>query len=92
MWYKGVQNGVWSGWIGLGGGAESAPAVVAHGNGLIDVYIVGLDLAMYSNHWNGSGWSGWIGRGGGFSSNPAADTTGVFALGLDDRLWYGRVR
>ena len=47
---------------------------------------------MYSNHWNGSGWSGWIGRGGGFSSNPAADTTGVFALGLDDRLWYGRVR
>ena len=93
VWYQGVTNGAWSGWYGLGGLAESAPAAIRHeGSGRIDVFVVGVDLRMYSHHWDGSSWSGWHDQGGGFTSNPVVDHSDVFALGLDDYLYAGNIR
>ena len=91
VWYQGVTTGTWSGWYGLGGAAESAPAAIVHDNGRLDVFVVGADLRMYSHHWNGSSWSGWHDQGGGFTSNPVVDHSDVFALGLDDHLYAGNI-
>ena len=52
IWYQGVTGGQWSGWYGLGGLAASEPAVVARVGGL-DVFVVGGDLAMWRQRWNG---------------------------------------
>ena len=50
VWYQGVASGAWSGWYGLGGLAASTPAVIARTGGL-DVYVVGVDLAMWQQRW-----------------------------------------
>ena len=81
----------WSGWYGLGGLAASTPAVIARTGGL-DVYVVGVDLAMWQQRWSGASWSGWQDQGGGFTSDPVATTTNVLGLGLDGWLYGGRIR
>ena len=55
------------------------------------MFVVGQDLGMWSQRWNGSHWSGWNDRGGGFTSNPAVSTTDVFGIGLDDVLYTGKI-
>ena len=86
-----MTGGGWSGWYGLGGLAASTPAVVARTGGL-DVYVVGGDLGMWGQRWDGASWSGWQDQGGGFISDPATTTTNVLGVGLDNWLYAGRIR
>lgn len=73
LWTRRFSPGYDSGWIGLGGRLVGAPAAVAAAAGRVDVFVRGLDNAL----WHGSvaasgGWSGWRSLGGQLSSAPTA--------------------
>jgi hypothetical protein len=57
-------GGAWSGWIGLGGGAQSLSAI-RDGSGNMDVFIVGTNNAVYYQSQSpGGAWGGWAGLDG----------------------------
>ena len=62
-------------------------AAAADGQGGVNVFVVGQDLAMYSRRLSGGGWSGWQDLGGAFISAPGASASQVFGIGLDENLW-----
>src|SRR3954451_11245364 len=55
-------------WDSLGGGMIGGPGAVSGGAGTLDVFVHGLDGALWHRAKTGSVWSGWVGRGGGRGS------------------------
>ena len=84
---------------GLLGKTTSAPAVVAHGDGSMDLLVRGFDQALWHRHYNGASWEDWNNIAGGLLlSGPAVaskydGTFDVFAIGADalvyQRHWNG---
>ncbi|MEP6968542.1 MAG: hypothetical protein ABI906_10730 [Pseudomonadota bacterium] len=79
-------------WANLGGLFTSSPGAIAWAGGRIDLFGLGLDLAMYRKVWDGLGWTpAWERLGGTFSSAASiasmqADRIDVFARGGDYTL------
>jgi hypothetical protein len=90
LWYQRYLNGVWSGWLSLGGRLSSDLGAVSTSQGLF-VFGRGADYAVWYQRLTDTGWSGWLSLGGLASSvaNATAlgDTTHVFAAGFDGAMW-----
>ena len=59
-------DGSWTSWGVIGDGGEQfrgAPALVSTRDGELDLFGVGLDYAVWTNHWAGA-WQGWRSLGG----------------------------
>jgi len=95
-------NGTWSGWSTPLGGSlggltpvNSAPAACSWGAGRLDVFVQGIDGALWHKGYTGGKWYGWQSLGGKLTSGPAAtamtattgDQIGVFVRGGDGALW-----
>ncbi len=79
-------------WESLGGVLTSRPAVVARAANRLDVFVRGVDLALWHRGWNGMAWSAWTSLGGVLASDPVAVSWGanrldVLVRGLDRALW-----
>jgi len=77
----------------LAGGSNGHAAITSSGANNKDVFIRGLDGALYTKHWDGTGWSPWASLGGGLTTAPSAVSWGagridVFAEGRDGALWH----
>ena len=75
--------------------SEEDPAVAASswGEGRLDLFVRGIDGALYHRYGGGSSWSAWERLDGELTSAPAAVSWGpgridVFALGNDSALWH----
>ena len=58
----------------------------------LDVFVRGLDGALWHTGWTASGWFAWQGLGGALGSGPGAivaavNNVDVFARGTDGQLW-----
>ena len=79
-------------WANLGGIFTSSPGAIAWAGGRIDLFGLGLDLAMYRKVWDGAAWTPvWERLGGTFSSAASvvsmeAGRIDVFARGEDYTL------
>lgn len=76
----------------LGGGLASGPACCSWSPGRLDVFVRGLDDALWHKYYE-EGWSEWETLGGGLSSEPAAVSWAagridVFVRGSDNALWH----
>ncbi len=77
----------------LVGGFKGSPAASSHGPGLLDVFVRGIDDALWQKSLDPlTGWGPWISLGGQLTSDPAAvswdaDRTDVFVAGVDHGLW-----
>jgi len=105
-YYRGTDNAVvaqsyvpGTGWVGpdttsLGGATTAAPALVSRASEIIDVFIRGVDDALYRNAWSGSGWSGWTAVPGGMKTThaPAATTRQTGTMELFTRATNGEIR
>ena len=90
----------WSGWSTPLGGSlggltpvNRAPAACSWGTDRLDVFVQGMDGALWHKAWTGTSWSGWQSLGGKLTSGPAATATapnqiGVFVRGTDGAVWY----
>ena len=95
MWFAERTDGGWSAWRPIGDGTfTSDPAVVRFGGGLVDVYALGEDRAVYGARRGADGrWSAWSRIGvGTFRSAPTAvswgpDRLDLFAVGDDSKMW-----
>lgn len=71
IWHQWGGPGAWSSWASLGGGAVTDPAIAAHADNSIDLFIFAYDGPIYVNEQCGTGgagncnpaWSGWISLG-----------------------------
>jgi hypothetical protein len=89
-------------WVGirenLGGAMIGSPTVASWGENRLDVFVRGLDNALWHKYWDGGNWSNWESLGGVLTSSPAAVSWGpnridVFVLGgeraLLQKSWDG---
>jgi len=104
VFVTGTDRGVWEYRSGAfrrvpGGQTQYAPAAVEHPGGRTDLFVRGLDDALWMNTRASvtAAWTGWRRVGGILSSAPAANlfpqsplTRVVLALGADGDLWQGR--
>jgi hypothetical protein len=87
-----TSAGGWSGWYSIGGLSTSDPDAASPGPGTSpQVFVRGVDNAVWQQYWNGSGWIGQT-LGGACQSGPSAVYSGpnrldVFCRGTDARLW-----
>jgi hypothetical protein len=60
LWYGYTDDGLyWEGWNNEAGGVLlSGPAIASRGDGIFDVFAIGLDNLTYRRHWNGWSWDG----------------------------------
>jgi len=63
------------------------PAATSVGGGAEDVYVRGLDNALWTRHLDGTTWGAWTSLGGIITGAPAASGTDVYARGSDSALW-----
>ena len=63
----------WSAWEALGGALDPtiAPTVIARQPGILDIFAVGSDRAVWHLAWNGVAWTEWESLGGQVKSPPA---------------------
>ncbi|HEX8703059.1 MAG TPA: M12 family metallopeptidase [Myxococcaceae bacterium] len=78
-------------WESLGGLLVESPSVASMGSGHLDVYVRGVDNALWHRYHANNAWSPWEGLGGSLTSEPAAVSWGqgrvdVFARGADGSL------
>lgn len=76
LYIKNTTNGgaTWSSWSSLGGQllGGTGPAMCAL-DGELDLFVTGLNGAIYSSHWNNTtSWTAWTSLGGYVTSSPAA--------------------
>ena len=76
-----------------GDGVALRDEVESVGPNRIDVFVRGIDNALYTKSWDGNQWSDYVGLGGDLTSGPAvcswaAGRLDVFARGTDDALWH----
>ena len=87
-------------WTSLGGQipAGSSPTASSWGSGRLDLFVQGMNGALYHKSYTGSTWSSWENLGGKLTSSPAATSPGngqinVFVRGtngaLYQRSWTG---
>jgi hypothetical protein len=105
LYHKWWDGSAWgpsvTGWESLGGLIQPAPmrkpSIVAWGPNRLDIFVVGIDGALYHKWWDGSAWgpsvTGWESLGGVCASSPAAvswapDRLDVFVIGTDGALWH----
>jgi len=79
--------------VSLGGSVSLAPHASSWGSSRVDVFVQGVDYAMYQNTWNGSAWSGWSSQGGYLTSSPSAvswsaNRIDAFVRGADNQLYH----
>jgi murein DD-endopeptidase MepM/ murein hydrolase activator NlpD len=79
-------------WEDLGGRLTSAPAAASWAPGRQDVFVRGVDDALWHRWWDASGWSGWESLRGVLTSDPAvaaraAGRLDVVVRGTDGALW-----
>ena len=93
LWQMEYSNNGWQPWTSLGGIMYSGtgPAASSWGSGRLDVFVVGTDLGLWHQGYNGA-WSGWESLGGILTSSPAAASPAsgkidVFVRGTDSGLW-----
>lgn len=82
----------WSSWEALGGNLTSVPAAVSWGGNRLDLFVRGIDNALWHKWWDG-GWSIWENLGGNLTSPPVVVSWGVnrldvFIRGIDNALWH----
>ena len=87
-----VSQSRWSAWEQLDGEITEAPAIASWASGRLDVFVRGMDDALWHKAWDGTAWSGWEYLGGVITSSPAAVSWGpnridIFALGQDRQVW-----
>ncbi|GEM_PF-254391 len=86
-----TQTGGWSTSIHLGGRALGGPAVASPGNGVFDVFVRGMNDAVWEDRYSSGSWSGWRSLGGVVLASPGASSDGgqvyVVARGQDSGLW-----
>jgi len=84
----------WSPVATLGGATSSSPAVAAPASKRLDMYVRGLDNAVWQRRYDGTAWSGWSALGGFTYASPAAaarrDTSivDVFTRGADNAIYH----
>ena len=81
----------WSGYAAVGGSASSTPGAASPSPGVFDVFVRGVDYALWTRRWDGS-WGPWVSLGGHLRSAPAvtsrsSGTLDVFVAGRDRALW-----
>jgi hypothetical protein len=94
LWQREYSNSAWGSWTSLGGRIPSGtgPAACSWGPARLDVFVQGMDNALY-HRWLSGGWSSWEYLGGKLTSSPgAAAASGgnridVFVRGGDGALW-----
>ncbi|MEO6798030.1 MAG: glycoside hydrolase family 3 N-terminal domain-containing protein [Candidatus Dormibacter sp.] len=82
-----------AGWTSLGGLMVGGPAVASWSTNRLDVFIHGIDNALWHRWWTGSNWSGWEFLGGQLTADPTVVSWGpnrldVFIRGTDSALWH----
>jgi hypothetical protein len=84
----------WSDVTTMGSATSSSPAVVAPASKRLDLYVRGLDNAVWQRRYNGSSWSGWSSLGGKTYASPAAaarrgtQIVDVFTRGADNAVYH----
>jgi hypothetical protein len=83
----------WSDWENLGGVLTSGPTAASWGANRLDVFVRGLDGAMWHKWWNGSSWSDWENLGGALTTDPdcvswSLNRIDCFVRGVDNALWH----
>jgi hypothetical protein len=98
LWQREYNNG-WQPWTSLGGiiYPGTGPAACSwfdssSGSGRLDVFVEGMDSALY-HRGNDGAWSGWESLGGILTSSPGvasphAHREDVFVRGTDGALWW----
>jgi hypothetical protein len=71
----------------------SAPAIASWGPGRLDVFVRGLDNALWHRAHHHGEWGSWSSLGGNFEDDPAAVSweagrIDVFVLGVDNAIWH----
>ena len=82
----------WSGWQSIGGRTLSEPALASWAAGRLDVFVLGLDGAIWHRGGGVGALGPWESLGGQLTSAPAAVSWGpnridVFARGIDGQLY-----
>jgi hypothetical protein len=98
--YNVTKTPNWSGWSTPLGGSlggltpvNRAPAACSWGTDRLDVFVQGMDGALWQREYKNNAWSSWASLGGKLTSGPAATATapdqiGVFVRGTDGAVWY----
>ena len=89
-------TGSWSAWESLGGEIKGVPAAVVFPSGYTDLYVHGMDGALWQQYYDPSGgWSGWLRHddGGVVASSPTVVANGpghrdVYAVSLDGGMHH----
>ena len=85
----------WNEPTSLQGTVISPPRAVAWPDGGIDVFVVGVDSAMFSRSYRNGEWRDWRPIGGRAFSPPSIiandHTVELFVLGSDSAIWHTRV-
>ena len=95
LWRREINNGVWSGWISMGGSLTSAPDAASYGPGHMDVVIRGSDNTLYHRYYLNGTWYDWapLGAPPGLiitedpSISAANGRVDVFVRASDNALW-----
>jgi Pregnancy-associated plasma protein-A len=78
-------------------GLAGSPTAISSGDGRIDLFVLGVDQALYHKRWDGSAWQpsaeGWTSLGGSCAGSPTVVASGpdrldVFVVGTDGALYH----
>ncbi len=95
IWHKAWNKG-WSDWKPLGGSFTQPPAMVAQGDGILNIFGLGTDKSLYTKSFYNGKWSnGWESLGGNCVGRPSAVSLGlghctVLVKGTDGGLYENR--
>lgn len=84
----------WSNVVTLGGATSSSPAVAAPAAKRLELYVRGIDNAVWHRRYDGTSWTGWSQLGGMTYASPAASPrrgtsiVDVFIRGTDNAIHH----
>jgi peptidoglycan hydrolase-like protein with peptidoglycan-binding domain len=102
LWHTSFEGGAWQSWESLGAPfgvlfgslpSDVNPAATAWSVGRLDVFVRGVNHALWSKTFVSGAWQAWKSLGGSLTFGPAAASWGeghldVFARGTDSALWH----
>ncbi|QRP46310.1 glycoside hydrolase family 27 protein [Amycolatopsis sp. FDAARGOS 1241] len=72
----------------IGGPFLGQPAANAGADGRVDVYVRGLDNAVWQRTYDGKHWGGWRRLGGNLTDSPSVTADGtLYTRGADGKVW-----
>jgi GH25 family lysozyme M1 (1,4-beta-N-acetylmuramidase) len=90
-----TSGGDWGGLTDLSGpnSTYNTPAIVSRADGIQDVFICGVDNALWHRHFENNAWAAWESLGGSMYSGPSATSMNssnivVVVRGINSDVWF----